>query len=146
MVIEDSDGGWGADVAGTTDGASEVVGGAEDVASAMGTVKGTAWAGGMIFVGISVCCACGGCSSCGGSGGAGISGALLEVQYRSLNDSICWEWIALGKCSGAQAEAQKDSPNALISDKATWEKVMEWHMLSRASSYEPSIQSGEERS
>ena len=52
-----------------------MVGGAEDVASGMGTVKGAAWAGGMIFVGISASCACGGCSSCGGSGGAGISGA-----------------------------------------------------------------------
>ena len=75
MVIEDSDGGGGADVAGTTDGASEVVGGAEDVASGMGNVKGAAWAGGMISVSISSCCAYGGCSSCGGSGGAGISGA-----------------------------------------------------------------------
>ena len=68
MVIEDSDGG-GADVAGTADGASGIVGGAEDVTSGVGTIG----AGGMIFVGISACyayCACGSCSSCGGSGGA----------------------------------------------------------------------------
>ena len=78
MVIEDLDGG-GADVAGTTGGASRVVGGAEDVASGMGTVEGTAGAGGMIFVGILAYCACypyGDCSSCGGSKGAGIYGAL----------------------------------------------------------------------
>ena len=77
MVIEDSDGG-DADVAGTTGGASRVVGGAEDVASGMGTVEGTAGAGGMISVGISACCAYyayGGCSSYGGCRGAGISGA-----------------------------------------------------------------------
>ena len=37
MVIEDSDGG-GADVAGTTSGASGVVGVAENVASGVGTV------------------------------------------------------------------------------------------------------------
>ena len=88
MVIEDSDG-RGADVASTTGEASRMVGGAENVASGVGTIGGVVGAGGMIFVGISACCACGGCSSCGGSGGAGISGALLEVQYRSLNDSIC---------------------------------------------------------
>ena len=81
MVLEDSDGGGGVDVASTTDGASEVVGGAEDVASVMGTVKGAAWAGGMIFVGIAACYACGGCSSCGGAGGASISGAPGGAIY-----------------------------------------------------------------
>ena len=75
MVIEDSDGG-GADVVGTTSGASWVVGGAKDVASGMGTVGGVVGAGGMISIGISAYCACyacGGCSSCGSSRGAGIS-------------------------------------------------------------------------
>ena len=48
MVIEDSDGG-GADVAGTADGASGIVGGAEDVTSGVGTIG----AGGMISAGIS---------------------------------------------------------------------------------------------
>ena len=47
MVIEDSDGGGGADVAGTTGGALRVVGGAEDVASSVGTVEGAARAGGI---------------------------------------------------------------------------------------------------
>ena len=78
QVIEDSDGG-GADVASTTGGASGVVGGAEDVTSGVGTIGDAAEAGGMIFVGISACCACyacGGCSSCGNSGGASISRAL----------------------------------------------------------------------
>ena len=75
MVIEDSDGG-GADVAGTTGGASGVVGGAKDVASGMGTVGGVVGAGGMISIGISAYCACGGCSSLGGFGGACISGAI----------------------------------------------------------------------
>ena len=56
QVIEDSDGG-GADVAGTTGGASGVVGGAEDVASSVGTIGDAVEAGGMIFVGISACCA-----------------------------------------------------------------------------------------
>ena len=74
MVIKDSDGG-GADVAGITSGASGVVGRAKDVASGVGTIKGAAGVGGMIFVGISAYCACGGCSSCGNSGGIGISGA-----------------------------------------------------------------------
>ena len=74
MVIEDSDG-EGANVAGTTGGALGVVGGAEDVASGMGTIKGAAGAGGMISIGISTYCACGGCSSCSGSRGAGISEA-----------------------------------------------------------------------
>ena len=74
MVIEDSDGG-DADVAGTTGGASRVVGGAKDVASSVGTVEGAAGAGSMISVGISARCACGGCSSYGNSGGAGIFGA-----------------------------------------------------------------------
>ena len=77
MVIEDSDG-RGADVVGTTGGALEVVGGAEDVALGVGTSEGAVGAGGMISVGILTCYACyayGGCSSCGGSGGAGISGA-----------------------------------------------------------------------
>ena len=41
MVIEDSDG-RGADVVGTTGGALEVVGGAEDVASGVGTIEGAA--------------------------------------------------------------------------------------------------------
>ena len=76
MVIEDSDGGRGANVAGTTSEASRVVGGTEDVASGVGTIKGVVGAGGMISVSISSCCAYGGCSSCGGSGGAGISRAL----------------------------------------------------------------------
>ena len=71
---------------------------------------------------------------------------LLEVQHRSLNGSICREGIALGKCGGAQAEAQKNRPNALISDRAAWKKVMEWHLLSGASSCGPSLQSGEESS
>ena len=62
MVIEDLDGG-GADVAGTTGGASGVVGGAEDIASGVGTVEGAVGAGGMISVGISAYCACGGYSS-----------------------------------------------------------------------------------
>ena len=75
MMIEDSDG-EGADVAGITSGASGVVGGAENVASGVGTIKGAAGVGGMIFVGISACCACGGCLSCGGSRGVDISGAL----------------------------------------------------------------------
>ena len=75
MVIEDSDGG-GVEVVSTTGGASGVVGGAEDVTSGVGTIGDAAEAGGMIFVGISACCACGGCSSCGNFGGAGISGAL----------------------------------------------------------------------
>ena len=77
MVIKDSNGG-GADVAGTTGGASRVVGGAEDVALGVGTVEGVVGAVGMISIGISTYCACyayGGCSSCGGSGGAGISRA-----------------------------------------------------------------------
>ena len=73
-MLEDSNGG-GANVAGTTGGASRVVGGAEDVALGVGTIEGAAGVGGMISVRISACCACGGCSSCGGSGGAGISGA-----------------------------------------------------------------------
>ena len=71
---------------------------------------------------------------------------LLEVQHRSSNDSICRESIAFEKCGGAQFEAQKDSPNALIFDRAAWKKVMEWHLLSGTSSYGPSLQSGEERS
>ena len=71
MVIEDSDGG-GADVAGTTGGASGVVGGAKDVASGVSTVEGAAEAGAMISVGISACC---GYSSCGISGYAGLVGA-----------------------------------------------------------------------
>ena len=78
MVIEDSDGA-GTDVAGTTGGASGVVSEAEDVASSVGTVEGAAWAGGIISIGISTCCACctcAGCSSCGNSGGAGIYEAL----------------------------------------------------------------------
>ena len=75
MVIVDSDG-RGADVAGTTGGVSGVVGGAEDVALSMGTVEGVVGTSGMIFVGISACCACGGCLSCGGSRGVDISGAL----------------------------------------------------------------------
>ena len=66
MVIEDSDGGRGANVAGTTSEASRVVGGTEDVASGVGTIKGAAEAGGMIFVGILACYAC------GGSRGSGI--------------------------------------------------------------------------
>ena len=77
MVIEDSDGG-DTDIAGTTGGASRVVGGAEDVASGMGTIEGTTGADGMICVGISAYCACcpyGGCSSYGGSRGACISRA-----------------------------------------------------------------------
>ena len=74
MVIEDSSGG-GADVAGTNSGASGVVGGAEDVALGVGTVEGVVGAVGMIYVGISACCAYGGCSSYGGCRGAGISGA-----------------------------------------------------------------------
>ena len=75
MVIEDSDGGGGADVAGTTGGALRVVGGAEDVASGVGTIEGAVGAGGMISVGISTCCAYDDCSSYGGSGRVGISGA-----------------------------------------------------------------------
>ena len=75
MVIVDSDGG-GVDVASTTGGVSGVVGGAEDVASGVGTVEGAAEVGGMISIGISACCACSGISSCGNSGGTGISGAL----------------------------------------------------------------------
>ena len=74
MVIVDSDGG-GADVAGTTGGVLGVVGGAKDVASGVGTVEGVAGAGGMIFVGISACCACYGCSSFGNSGGVGLARA-----------------------------------------------------------------------
>nr|CAN64111.1 hypothetical protein VITISV_028968 [Vitis vinifera] len=100
QVIEDSDGG-GADVASTTGGASGVVGGAEDVTSGVGTIGDAAEAGGMIFVG------------------------LLEVQHKLSNDPICRELIALDKGGGAQAEAQKDSPNALISDKAAWEKAID---------------------
>ena len=71
---------------------------------------------------------------------------LLEVQHKLSNDPICRELIALDKGGGAQAEAQKDSPNALISDKAAWEKVMEWHLLSEAYSCGPFLQSREERS
>ena len=55
-----------------------MVGGAEDVASGVGTVEGAVRVGGMISVGISpccTCCACGCCSSYGNSGGASISGA-----------------------------------------------------------------------
>ena len=74
MVIKDSDGG-GVDVASTTGGTSRVVGGVEDVALGMGTIKGAAEAGGMISIGISTCCAYGGCSSYGDSRGAGISRA-----------------------------------------------------------------------
>ena len=51
MVIEYSDGG-GANVAGTTGGASGVVGGAEDVTSSMGTIGGAAGVGGMISISI----------------------------------------------------------------------------------------------
>ena len=65
MVIKDSDGG-GVDVASTTGGTSRVVGGVEDVTLGMGTIKGAAEAGGMIFVGILACYAC------GGSRGSGI--------------------------------------------------------------------------
>ena len=72
MMIEDSDGG-DADVAGTTGGASGVIGGVEDVASGVGTIGGAARADGMISVGILAYCACGGCSSCGDSRDAGIS-------------------------------------------------------------------------
>ena len=60
MVIEDSDGGGGADVAGTTGGVPVVVRGAEDVASGVSTVEGAAGASGMISVGILAYCACGG--------------------------------------------------------------------------------------
>ena len=74
MVIVDSDG-RGADVAGTTGGVSGVVGGAEDVALSMGTVEGVVGTSGMIFVGISACCACYGCSSFGNSGGVGLARA-----------------------------------------------------------------------
>ena len=55
-----------------------MVGGAEDVASGVGTVEGAARESGMISVGILACCACcayGDCSSYGGSEGAGIFGA-----------------------------------------------------------------------
>ena len=69
MVIEDSDG-RGADVVGTTGGASGVVGGVEDVASGVSTIEGAAGVGGMISIGIAACCAYGGCSFCGNSGGA----------------------------------------------------------------------------
>ena len=75
MVIDDSNG-RGVNIADTTGGASRVVGGAEDVALGVGTIEGAAGVGGMIFVGISACCACGGCLSCGGSRGVDISGAL----------------------------------------------------------------------
>ena len=68
MVIEDSDGG-GVDVAGTIGGALGVVGGAEDVALGVGTVKGAVEAGGMIFVSILAY------RAYGGSRGAGIFGA-----------------------------------------------------------------------
>ena len=71
MVIVDSDGG-DADVAGTNGGVPRVVGGVEDATLGMVTVKGAAWAGGMISVGISACC---GYSSCGISGYAGLVGA-----------------------------------------------------------------------
>ena len=59
-----------------------MVGGAEDVASGVGTIEGAAREGGMISVGILACCACcsccacGDCSSYGGSEGAGIFGVL----------------------------------------------------------------------
>ena len=72
IVIEDSEEG-GADVVGTTGGASGKVGGTEDVASSVDTIGGAIGAGGMISIGISTCCAYGGCLSCGGSGSAGIS-------------------------------------------------------------------------
>ena len=74
MVIEDSDGG-GVDVASTTGGTSRVVGGVEDVALGMVTVKGAAGASGMIFVGISTCCGYCGYSSCDISRCAGLAGA-----------------------------------------------------------------------
>ena len=69
MVIVDLDRG-GANVAGTTGGVSGVVGGAEDVASSVGTIEGATGAGDMIFVGISAYCA-----YCGISGCAGLAGA-----------------------------------------------------------------------
>ena len=74
MVIDDSNG-RGVNIADTTGGASRVVGGAEDVASGVGTIEGAVGAGGMISVGISTCCAYDDCSSYGGSGRVGISGA-----------------------------------------------------------------------
>ena len=63
------------DVAGTTSGVPRVVGGAEDVASDMGTIEGATGVGGMISVGISACCTCYGCSSRCNSGCAGLAGA-----------------------------------------------------------------------
>ena len=75
MVIVDLDG-RGANVAGTTGGASRVVGGAEDVASGVGTVESVLGAGGMISIGISTYYACYGHSSCGNSGGVGLAGPL----------------------------------------------------------------------
>ena len=74
MVIVDSDGG-DADVAGTNGGVPRVVGGVEDVALGMVTIKGAAGAGGMISVGILTCCGYCGCSSCGISGCASLAGA-----------------------------------------------------------------------
>ena len=71
MVIVDSNGG-GADVTGMTSGVPGVLGGAEDVASGVGTVEGVARAGSMISVGISACC---GSSSYGISGCAALAGA-----------------------------------------------------------------------
>ena len=53
-----------------------MVGGAEDVASGVGTVEGVARAGGMISVGISACC---GYSSYGISRCAGLVGAFGGV-------------------------------------------------------------------
>ena len=75
MTIVDSDG-WGADVAGTTGGVLEVVGGVDDVALGVSPIEGIAGACVMISVGIWACYGSSGCAISGCSGPAGAPGSV----------------------------------------------------------------------
>ena len=75
MVVLGSNEEEGSDIVGITGGVCGVAGRAEGVTSGIGSVEGTAGAGALLSVGVSMGCGSSGCSGCGISGCSTPAGA-----------------------------------------------------------------------